>query len=256
MEPEYIVELETDHDLNNALVVEAFPSIGVVSSIAASFIVKTLDLQYIGCIRYPGVTPSAVIVDGVPYPPVRIYYKPQSCGPEGKCKKLVVLMSEFPIPTEQISSVAGSILNWCREEGCDIIVSLEGLPSTDIDPEKETRVFGVGATGKMNDLMEKLGVETVKNGVVMGVSGVLLVEGRRLDQDVVCLLADADPRFPDSRGAVKLIEVIDKMLPKLKIETEPLKKDAEDLETKIKESIQQSRSGRDGIREIPAQMYG
>jgi uncharacterized protein len=250
------VEIREGVDLENALVVEAFPSVGVVSTIAASFIVKTLDLENIGCIKYPGAPPSAVIIDGVPYPPVRIYYKPQSCGPGGKCKKLVVLVSEFPIQPEHISSMAHTILDWCQDSRCDIIVSLEGLPTTELSLEQETRVFGVGATEKMLDLIGSLGVESVKNGVVMGVSGVLLTEGKSRVQDVVCLLSDADPRFPDSRGAVKLIEIIDKMLPHMRIETEPLRKDAEDLETMIKGSLEQSRKGQERSGDIPAHMYG
>ena len=250
------VELKDGIDLENALVVEAFPSVGVVSTIAASFIVKTLGLQNIGCIKYPGAPPSAVIMEGVPYPPIRIYYKAQSCGPGGKCKKLVVLVSEFPIQPEHITSMGETILDWCRDSRCDIIVSLEGLPTTELALDQETRVFGVGANERMLELMGTLEVESVKNGVVMGVSGVLLTEGKSRDQDVICLLADADPRFPDSRGAVKLIEVIDRMLPHMDIETEPLRKDAEDLETMIKESLEQSRRGQERPRDIPAHMYG
>ena len=73
--------------------------------------------------------------------------------------------------------------------------------------------------------------------MVSGISGVMLFEGDMRDIDVICLLGPARANFPDARGSA-LLEVIAKMLPEIKIDPEPLFKEAEEIEKQIRMAMQ------------------
>ena len=60
-------------DLSNSLLVVAFPTVGLISSIAGHYIVDTLDLDEIGAIISKDLMPATVIHKSKPSPPVRIY---------------------------------------------------------------------------------------------------------------------------------------------------------------------------------------
>lgn len=78
----------------------------------------------------------------------------------------------------------------------------------------------------------------MKEGMVSGLSGVLLYQGELRGPEVICLLGPAQVDLPDARGSAKLLEVVAKMLPELKIEPEPLYKEAEEIERQIKKAME------------------
>jgi uncharacterized protein len=82
--------------------------------------------------------------------------------------------------------------------------------------------YGVGCTDNANALLQKYEVPVFEEGVISGVSGVLLNEGKRRGLEVVCLLAEAHPDYPDARAAAKILETIDGMLLKIDIDPMPL----------------------------------
>ena len=69
------------NDLSNCLLVVAFPTVGLISSIAGQFIIDTLKLKEIGTILSKEFMPATVIHNSKPSPPVRIY------AGEKKCKR-------------------------------------------------------------------------------------------------------------------------------------------------------------------------
>jgi uncharacterized protein len=242
-----------DVDLSNSVLIEAFPTVGLVSSIAGHFLVEQLKLEEIGTISSRYFMPAAVIHNGVPSPPVRIYAGKKICGSTGECNQIVVIISEFMPSVDIIKPVANMILTWAQKKKCSHIVTLEGTHS--LNPKKP-KTYGVATTQKMNDILKKYAIEETKEGMITGITGVLLFEGARLKQDVLCLLAEAHSSYPDSRAAALLVETIDKMLPEIKIDTQPLYKEAEDIEQKIRSFIKQAQPTAPSSVPLPSQMYG
>jgi uncharacterized protein len=74
----------------------------------------------------------------------------------------------------------------------------------------------------------------LEHGVLRGMSGALLGEGRRRGLDLLSILVEADPRFPDARAASKLIEHLNVLLPSIELDPEPLLEEAERLEGQLK----------------------
>jgi uncharacterized protein len=240
-------------DLSNSVLIEAFPTVGLVSSIAGHFLVEQLKLEEIGTISSRYFMPAAVIHNGVPSPPVRIYAGKKICGSTGECNQIVVIISEFMPSVDIIKPVANMILTWAQKKKCSHIVTLEGTHS--LNPKKP-KTYGVATTQKMNDILKKYTIEETKEGMITGITGVLLFEGARLKQDVLCLLAEAHSSYPDSRAAALLVETLDKMLPEIKIDTQPLYKEAEDIEQKIRSFIKQAQPTAPSSVPLPSQMYG
>ena len=242
-------------DLSNSLLVVAFPTVGLISSIAGHFIIDQLKLDEIGAIISKEFMPATVIHKSKPSPPVRIYAGKKKCGPDGSCEQLVVIISEFMPPYNVIKPLADSIINWAKEKGCKTIVSLEGTHAIG-DPKKDFKVYGVGSNSAMKSFLKKYKIEETKEGMITGVNGVILYQGVLLNRDVVCLLSEAHDTFPDSRAAGNLLNKLDIMLPQIKIDPKPLYKEAEEIEKRIKSYMEQSKPTAPSMPPVPTQMYG
>lgn len=222
-----------DNIFESGMMIVGFPSVGLVSSIAANYIVRTSGLNRIAGVLSPDFPPYTLINQGVPSPPVRIYAGDRKCTDTELCKQIVAVVAEFMPKPETIKPLADSLLDYCDEKGIKTVVTLEGVAkpgSSDLSP------MGVGSTQAARDMLSKYGVEEMKEGIISGISGVLLYEGERRDIDVMCLLGAARAEYPDARGSAKLLEVVAKMLPELKIDPDPLYREAEEMEKQLKKA--------------------
>ncbi|MDH7506583.1 MAG: PAC2 family protein [Candidatus Thermoplasmatota archaeon] len=242
-------------DLSNSLLVVAFPTVGLISSIAGHYIIDSLKLNEIGTIISNEFMPATVIHKAKPSPPVRIYAGNKKCGPNGECEQLAVIISEFMPPYSIIKPLADEILDWAFKKGCKTIVALEGTHAFG-DIKKELKVYGVGSTSKMKNYLKTYKIEETQEGMITGVTGVLLYEAVLKNHDVICLLSEARSDFPDSRAAGNLLKKLDVMLPLIDIDPEPLYKEAEKIEKQIKRFMQQSKPTAPSLPPVPTQMYG
>ncbi len=253
---EIIIHEYKKKDIENALVIVSFPTVGLVSSIAANFLVSNLKLELIAGIVSDDFYPAAIIQDGVPTPPVRIFAGDHECGPDDECDQLVVIVSELPLKTAAFSSLADKIIQWCDEKKCKLIIAIEGVNSQDPTGEN-IQVFHVGSNPAANKLLDKLPSKSFKIGMVSGLSGILLYKGHIIDTKVICLLAEAHSEFPDSRSAAEVLKVLDEMVPQIKMDPEPLLKEAESIEEKVKASMAQIKPISPAeLPDIPPGMYG
>jgi len=243
-------------DLSNSMLVVAFPTVGLISSIAGNFIVKSLKLKEIGAIISKHFMPVTIIHNSNPSPPVRIYAGKKTCGPDGNCEQLVVIISEFMPPLEIIKPLGDKILEWADKKRIKTIVALEGTNAIGEMKDKKPKIHGVGSTPEMNNLLKKYKINKTKEGMITGVTGVLLYEGVIMNRDVLCLLAEAHVSYPDSRATGSLLEKLDKMLPEIKIDPKPLYKEAEEIENNIRNFMEQSKPTAPSLPTIPTQMYG
>jgi uncharacterized protein len=243
-------------DLSNSMLVVAFPTVGLISSIAGHFIIDSLELDEIGTIISNQFMPASVIHKANPSPPVRIYAGEKECGPDGSCEQISVIISEFMPPWNIIKKLAEKILEWSNKKGCKTIVALEGTHAVGQKDWKKMQVYGVGSNNKMKDLLKKYKINETQEGMITGVTGVLLYEGVLMNRDVLCLLAEAHSSFPDSRAAGNLLKKLDKMLPEIKIDPKPLYKEAEEIENNIRKFMEQSKPTAPSLPPIPTQMYG
>lgn len=223
----------TDFDSTNAVAIVGFPSLGLVSSIAASFLVKELGLELVSGMTSPSFPPYAIIQGGRPVPQVRMYAGCRELGDDRgmDCDSLVVIVSEFMPKAELLPELGDAVTSWCEGKGIRTVVTLDGIPQFEPD---EYAAIGVGSTDNARRLIERYGIPTFDEGMVRGLSGTLLLNGERDGLDVITILGSARSDMPDPKGAAKLMEPLTRMLPELQIDTEPLYKEAAELDKKLR----------------------
>jgi uncharacterized protein len=244
-----------EKDLSNSMLVVAFPTVGLISSIAGHFVIDSLKLEEIGTITSSYFMPATVIHKSKPSPPVRIYAGKKMCGPEDTCEQLAVIISEFMPPLDIIKPLVDKIFEWSEKKDCRIITALEGTHALG-DKREDLRVFGIGSTPAMKAVLEKYNIEQTQEGMITGVTGVLLYNGVILNRDVICLLSEAHFSYPDSRAAGNLLEKLDIILPGIKIDPKPLYEEADLIEKKIRAFMEQSKPTAPSLSKVPSFMYG
>ena len=248
-------------DVEGAIVIDGFPSVGLVSSIVANYLIDTLQMEQIGIVESPAFPTVSLVRNGDPQHPVRIYAGHPPADRAGRgADKIVAFVSEFhPAPTV-IHPLATSILDWVQEQRCSLLVSPEGLV-VDSAPRagkagrgprlNDVRVYGVASTRKARELYIEPNMSPFAEGVITGIAGVLLNEGRRRGFDVLTFLAEAQSDYPDARAAAKVIETINQILLRTPLDPVPLYAEAERIEQQLL-SIQRHAAER-GRGEAPTQ---
>jgi uncharacterized protein len=251
MEEIKVYEL-TKVDLRGATVIDGFPSVGLVSSIVANYLINFLKLNQIGImdsIYFPTVS---LVRDSEPLNPVRIYAGEKITSPDGESDQIVAFISEFQPPPNLVKPIAHTMLDWAEEQRCKLLISPEGLVidkseeekpgekseesenNVEDNDEEPVDVYGIGSTPNAKKLLQSHDIALFTEGVITGVAGVLLNEGKSRDFDVVSVMAEAHPDYPDARAAAKVIETIDKMLLHIHIDAKPLYIEAEKIEGQLK----------------------
>ncbi|HDH81896.1 MAG TPA: proteasome assembly chaperone family protein [Thermoplasmatales archaeon] len=239
-------------DISNSLVVIGFPTVGVVGTIASRFIIDALKLDIIGAFSSDFFYPVTVVSKGRPLPPVRIYGGNKKCGIDGGCDQIVIITSEFFPPMNVMRPLANKILEWCENRNCSSIVTIEGFNMA--NGSKEVPLFGVASTKEGREFLKKQQVELMEEGMVSGISGVLLYEGEIKKVNSMCLLAGVHSDFPDARAAAKVLEVVNKMIPEIEIDPEPLYEEAGKIEEEIEKHMQKAKPRQSFVQTSP--MYG
>ena len=218
--------------LENAFLITGFPTVGLVGTIASRFVINSLKLRPMAAFLSDYFPPVTVIVDSTPLPPVRLYGGDKKCGPNGECNQLLVMLSEFVPPFATIRPLVNKTIEWCRKRGCKTVVCIEGFNLG--EKVEDVPLIGVASTEKARKMLEKYDIEIMREGMVSGLSGVLLYEGRRHNMDVSCILAGTHADYPDAKAAARVLEVVNNMLPDIDIDPEPLYREAEEIEKQIK----------------------
>jgi uncharacterized protein len=276
-----IIEIK-EKNIKGAYVIDGFPSVGLVGSIVANYMVSFLNLEQIAVVDSVYFPSISLIRDGIPLSPVRIYAG--ALGSKGQ-DKVVVFVSEFQPSPDILKPLAISMMDWVEDHKCKAVISPEGLLSKEeserieafakgaqaiedlaeyaISPldkpaqEKATTpVWGVGSTPNARAMLKQIEVRTFENGVIAGFAGLLLNEGVARDFDVITLLAEAHAEYPDARAAADIMTVIDRMLMHVELDLKPLLEEAALIEETLKEIHKRAATEEDSAKKRSGYMYG
>jgi uncharacterized protein len=241
-----------DVDLKDATVIAGFPSIGLVSTIAANYLIDALNLTQIGCIASSQFPALSVVHTGEPLSPVRIYSGTQSNG-----EKIVVFVSEFKPKPNLINAISETIMNWATEKGCKLLISPEGMvvEGKSTEREEEVEAYAIGSTESARVMLVEKKIVQFKNGIIAGVSGVLLNIGKQQDFNVISILAEAHPNYPDAKAAAAAINVM-ALLMDVEINVTPLYEESERIEKQLQKFHKQAKPMVSATQAPQPSMYG
>jgi len=212
-------------DLTGTDMVVAVPSVGLASTIAATYLITTLDTDQIVAFDSDEFPPLSMVYARRPKFPVRVYHAAK--------EKLSIFICEVPLAPKTHRPLGRTLLEWARARGARRILCLEGLPLPEEQAEAEIDVWAVGSTDEARRDIEASGLRFLETGMVAGVAGVVLNEGRWAGHNVIALLGEARPNLPDAAAAARLVEAADKLLPHVEIDLSPLLNQAKELEAHL-----------------------
>ncbi len=251
-----IHEFTPSMDLSGAKVVDGFPSVGLVSTIAANYLIDMLRLKQIGVIDGDQFPSLSVVHNGEPLAPARIYGGERPVEGSTKKEKIVVFVSEFQPAPNLVRPISEAMLSWAKKKGADYLISPEGLVLEGAATEDDVvEVYGIGSTERIQQLLKAHNIAPFTRGIITGVSGILLTLGKRERFDVLSILAEAHANYPDARSAAVVIDTIAKLLG-MKIDVAPLYREAEGFEQQIKQLQQQAAAKQGRTQTAQPSMYG
>jgi len=231
-------------DLSGGVVIEAFPSVGLVSAVTGTYIISSLKLDQIAAMDSAWFPPVSVIYARKPKFPARIYASGHH--------KIAVCLSEFTMPAYLDRPIAKSILSWANEQRCSLVISLCGIPVPEENMKRGgVALLGVGSTDQARQVLEDNGISQLDLGVVPGITGALLNEGKWNGANVIALIVEAHSELPDARAAALMVEAIDMLIPQIDLEISPLYDEAERIESSLRTLREQARPARSPIRPSP-----
>jgi len=191
------VSVRTPVDLDEPIMVEGLPGVGLVGKIAADHLVETFDMVHHANVHCEGVPRVAMYEEGKPalQTPVRLYAAPDH--------DLLVLRADVPISPPAATKFAECFDSHFDGESV-FPVYLSGIAREAAD--EVPGLYGVGV-GAGVDRLEEVGVEVPDEaGIISGPTGALLSHAIENDADAAGLIVETDPRFPDPGSARVLIK--------------------------------------------------
>ena len=227
-----------EFDLKGAVLISGFPNVGLVGTIVANFLINELKLEQIGIIDSKYFPAISVVKEGVPHNPMRLYAGKQVCN-DGKCNQVAVCVSEFTPPAEMTKELVKTLMDWALKKNCSKVISAEGFSSGPKEEGKDNMIYGVSSTEASRSWIEEAKVEPFTYGTVGGITGAILNDGKIRGMNVLGLLAEVNEDAPDARAAANVIKAIDELLLAIELDTEPLLKEAKNLEKEVQEVREQ-----------------
>jgi uncharacterized protein len=229
--------------LENPVIVEGFPGIGLVGNIASQHLIDELEMEYIGSIESKYFPPIAVLFNGIINMPVRIY--------ESKEYNILSVISDIPIHPTISYEVSKVLMDWAQSVNVKEIVSIAGIATM----SSEEKVFGAATNEDMLNRI-KDHVEIFQVGTISGISGSVMTECFMRNVPAISLLGETNSPNPDPRAAASVINVLNQIYG-LPIDIDNLIEQAEQIEIelqKLAEQVKTSEEGEQPRREFP--MYG
>lgn len=222
------MEIVLDKKPKNPIIIEGFPGFGFVSTIATEFLIEHLGAKLIGRIESTHVMPMVAMHNSKLVEPLGIFYD---------SKNNIVIFHAITNVGGLEWEIADKLSNLAKELKAKEIISLEGVASN----SDEYRSFFYSNNQKSTEIFKKNKIEQLKEGIIMGVTGALLL---KVKSPISAIFVETHSQLPDSRAAAKIIQVLDSYL-SLKVDYKPLLEKAEQFESKLKIMVEQGNKAKE-----------
>lgn len=222
-------------DVEDAVILEGSPELGLIGNILGWLLVEELKMEQIGYIDSKYFPPLAVLYKGVAIHPFRVY----------SADGIVLFLSDFIIPPIVAYDMANAIVDWAGKNNSKEIITFNSI----VVREKSGGIAGAANSQEALKNLADMGIPIMPFGNVNGLSGTLLTRSIVKNIPASCLFAEVLNQYPDPRAAASVVDGLNKML-NININAEPLLKEAEEIESRLKELANTVQEG----QESPAYM--
>jgi uncharacterized protein len=232
---------------SGATLIFGFPDVGLVGVIAASHLIDELNLTEVAYVDSELLPPLIVLHEGLPHSSIRIL------GDD----KLVLAISEAPIPVDMVYPVMNALIEWARSKNVKMMISLGGIPMQDRQDATELKAFAAASTPEALKIAQDKDVETLTEGYMIGPQAIMLQRAANDGTPALALLAQCFPNYPDPEAAAEVLKGLGKItglkvnVAKLLEKGEEIRLRARDVMKRTQEEMSKMKKG----QELDIPMY-
>jgi uncharacterized protein len=217
-------------DISGYTLIEGFPGMGLVGTIAAKYLSEKLDCVETGYVVSETFLPIIRIHNGLPVHPSRIYVSNRH--------KVVLLVSEQVVPQAFTDRLSRAIADWIQKKKIKRVVSLGGIRALPQTEGKQT-VYGIASDEASKKMLVRHNVDIIKDGITSGITALMMLEFKDRALEAFSLLGNVQIAA-DYQASAALVEKLNEMF-SFNIDTAPLKKEAKETEKALVEHLKQLR---------------
>ena len=225
----FVIKTLKKMNLKGGTVIDGFATTGITNTIASECILHSINTQLIATIESSYFSQLSVVRNSIPYFPVRIYANEEL--------KTSIFISEISIDPSLYFFIGNTMLNWAKDNECDLIISSSNIVNppqqTETINSKEYSIAGIGNTVGARNRLKDSKISLLKNGTIGGIPAVLLNQSSELGIDVIILLVKIVEGIPDFRAAAELSTTISRLVPGVSCDIPLLLQEAEKIEKEI-----------------------
>lgn len=224
------MELTLSEKPKSPIIIEGFPGLGFVGTIATEYLIEKLNAKPIGFFWSDKMPPIATIHKDTLRHIFEIFYV--------KDKNLVLVHALSGVKDMEWK-LADAVLGLAKQLKVKELISLEGVGSP-FGGETASRTFYYSNSKECGKKLALLkGPEKLTEGMIVGVTGAIM-ERVPKDMKASFIFSETHTNLPDSQAVAALIEVINKYVG-LKVDPKPLLSEAKNVEAKLKQLMQKSK---------------
>jgi uncharacterized protein len=218
--------------LSRPSVIVGIPEMGLVGTIAASYLVDHLGLPEIAYVDSDLLPQVVVVHDSEPKEPIRIFGKGM----------VAVVVSEVPLTSRLSYELASELVRWSKAKQSKMVVGITGLPSqarVELVGEATPIVLAVTNNEDLRKSIKAIGAEPFEHGMIASTYATLLRRCTSLGVPNLTLLAESYAEFPDPGAAAAALQVLNKLLP-IAVDVKPLLDGAEEVRLRMRGLMSQT----------------
>jgi len=204
-----VIKERANVELKNPILVEGFPGLGMVGSIATKYLIKQLKAQKLATLYSPHF-PYHVVVNKKGSARLlrgEFYFWKNETGEND----YIFLTGDSQAQTiEGQFEVANSILDFAEKKKVKMVITLGGYRN---EAEEKPQVVAVSTNPALfGKALEAKAMSSEAGTPIVGTAGLLLGLAKFRKLDALCLLGETRGYFPDPKTAKTVIEVLQGIL--------------------------------------------
>lgn len=214
---------------SGATLIFGFPDVGLVGVIAASYLVDELKLDEVAHADSTLLPPLVVLHEGLPHSSIRIF------GDD----KLLLVVSEVPVPADVIYPVMDALIDWGRSKNVKMMIALGGIPIQDRQDAKELKAFAAASSPEAMKIAEDKQIEILTDGYLVGAQAIMLQRAANSGIPALSLLAQCFYNYPDPEAAAEVLKGLGRITG-VKVSVEKLVEKGEEIRLRARDVMKRT----------------
>lgn len=220
-----------DWPLSGGTLLVSVPQFGLGSVLLTDHILDAYKMDHYAAVDCDDFPPIAMVRKGKARYPMRIHADPAS--------RLAVLRSELQPAPYLTRPIALGVLRWAAGRGIGRVVVLDNLAAGDEDGNDGVRptISGIASGDAAREHLRAAGVEELDEAVLGGIMGILVLEARFMEIEVIGLVAELRTALDEAQSMLAFAETLPLLVPGLRLDLKRLRSDSREI-TETLRSIQ------------------